>query len=89
MPLPEGSPFKRPPMTTAHIAAHRFYRKALKPRPDPSVVERIHRAPSPFAVAGLVDDFRRFTARTASPKTRARVAEAARVRVAVLRGRLP
>lgn len=45
-------------------------------------------APSPFAVEGLLDDFRRF-ATDASPKTRAQVLETARVRTCELRGVLP
>ena len=45
-------------------------------------------APSPFAVEGILDDYRRFV-RDASPKTRAQVLETARVRLCELRGVLP
>ncbi len=54
----------------------------------PSTVEEIAHAPSPFAVEGLLRDFRRF-ATEASPKTQARVEETARVRLCQLRGVLP
>lgn len=57
-------------------------------RPAPSYAEAIARAPSPFAVEGLLDDFRRF-AREASPKTCAQLEETSRVRLCELRGVLP
>ena len=53
-----------------------------------STVEDIAHARSPFAVEGILDDFRRFAVE-ASPKTRAQVAETARVRLCELRGVLP
>ncbi len=87
--VPAGFPF-RARKTTAHIAAARFYQRALRQNhARPSLVERISRAPSPFAVQGLVDDFERFIARGVSPKKRAQVHEVARVRVAVLAGEIP
>lgn len=75
--------------TTAHAAVARFYREALRPGHGHSVVEEIAAAPSPFSVEGLLADFERFAARGASEKTRSRVREAARVRLAQLRGLLP
>ena len=77
------------PPTMAHVAIARFYHRALRPNhARPSTVEAIARAPSVFAVEGILDDFRRF-AREASPKVRERVLEAARVRFCELRGVLP
>lgn len=75
--------------TTAHAAVARFYREALRPGHGHSVVEEIAAAPSPFSVEGLLADFDLFVARGASEKTHSRVREAARVRLAQLRGLLP
>ncbi len=57
-------------------------------RARPSTVEELAHAPSPFAVEGILDDFRRFAVE-ASPKTRAQVEETAWVRLCELRGVLP
>ncbi len=83
-------------MTMAHVALVRFLEQGfplqtvrdLPAHARPSTIEEIAHAPSPFAVEGLLDDFRRF-ATEASPKTRARVLETARVRICELRGVLP
>lgn len=75
--------------TTAHAAVARFYRDALRPGHGHSVVEEIAAAPSPFSVETMLADFDLFVARGASEKTRSRVREAARVRLAQLRGLLP
>lgn len=81
---------QRGPVTTAHMAAARFYRKALRRNhQEPSIVERLDRAPSAFAVDVILQDFKLFQFRRASPRTRLRVAEAAYVRLAALRGVLP
>ncbi len=87
-----GEPPPTPPPTMAHVAIARFYyggHGALRSNhAKPSTIEAITRAPSPFAVEGIVDDFNRF-ATQASPKTRAQVLETARVRICELRGWLP
>jgi hypothetical protein len=74
----------------AHVAIGRFYYRKLRvqERRPQSIVEALATAPSPFAVEGLLDDFRRFN-RGASPKTTAQVLETARVRLCELRGVLP
>jgi hypothetical protein len=77
------------PPTTAHLHIARFYRKVLRQNHRaPSITEALAMAPSPFAVEGILDDFRRF-ATDASLKTRAQVLETARVRTCELRGVLP
>lgn len=87
--LPAGFPLKVR-QTTAHTAAARFYRKHLRQNhQEPSIVEQIARAPSPFAVEGLVDDFHRFIARQTSAKLRAQVERTAHARICELRGVLP
>ena len=78
-----------PDVTTAHLVLHRFYSKALRQNHSRlSYVELIASAPSPFAVEQALLDFRRFY-RDASPKTKGRVEETARVRLCELRGVLP
>ncbi len=84
-----GEPPAAPLPTMAHVAIARFYSKAFQVNhARPSAVEAIARAPSLFAVEGILDDFNRF-ATHASPKTRAQVLETARVRMCELRGWLP
>lgn len=80
----------RAPITTAHVQCARFYRKHFRDNhPEPSIVERLLRAPSPFAVEQLVGDFERLIAHRVPAKKRAQVHEVARVRVCELRGVLP
>ncbi|MHC4162525.1 MAG: hypothetical protein ACYSUM_10380 [Planctomycetota bacterium] len=83
-------PRGRPPLTTADVARARFYRKHLRENHrQPSILERIARAPSPFSVGGLVADFERFVAPSVATKKREQVRETARVRLAALRGQIP
>ena len=86
-----GKAMKRaaPTITTAEIALHRFYSKAVRQNHNrPSFVEAIASAPSRFAVETMLDDFHRFC-HSASAKTKGQVEETARVRLCVLRGVLP
>ncbi len=79
------------PRTMAHVEmcrVARLYQEAFRGRRR-SWVERIAAAPSPFAVEGLLSDFRLFGSRDCSVKTRAQVHETARVRLCELRGVLP
>ncbi len=76
-------------VTTAHQHLAHFYLAAERAAPRISWTDRIARAPSVFAVDGLIDDFFLFGSHHASAKATARVLETARVRRCELRGELP